>query len=390
MLIITLLKGVPARTTKVVTLGGILKREEMDIVLNPHDIKAVEAADFFKRSVGGKVIALSMGPDQKLIPIIKPFFDAEVHGIDEIVILSDRRMAGSDTWATSYTLSLGIKKILDVHVSAVQELIDAIKKYAYSEKVRNVASELYHKNLLPNRIYSNLKSVSNNLIDLYLSGKISTEKVLSVLEEEEERIMKFVVVAGVKTTDGETGSVGPQVAEAVSSLLKKEIPHATYVEDIDVKSDKIRIERKLGNLLQIVEMDMPSLLTVGENYRPRTTSATEQINVRMNNYKGKVFEPIKWNGDDIGADPSKMGLSGSPTIVGPGVDVGKPPVQKVIGKTFVFLKRVEKIEHEGKFLGPFDEGDIADNLPEEILQKLVMEGSVTRFNLDILVREIIA
>ncbi|MDA4114665.1 MAG: hypothetical protein OK474_11525, partial [Thaumarchaeota archaeon] len=127
MLIIALLKGVPARTTKVVTVGGVLRREEMEIVLNPHDLKAVEAADFVKRRVGGKTVALSMGPDIKLSPLMKPLYKAEVFGVDEAFILSDRKMAGADTLATSYAVSLGVIKVVERHTKPVEELIALIK-----------------------------------------------------------------------------------------------------------------------------------------------------------------------------------------------------------------------------------------------------------------------
>lgn len=43
MLTNVFLKGVPARTTQVVEVGGVLNLEAMDIVLNPHDAKANEA-----------------------------------------------------------------------------------------------------------------------------------------------------------------------------------------------------------------------------------------------------------------------------------------------------------------------------------------------------------
>ena len=72
LLIVVLLKGVPARTTQAITVGGVLNREAMDLVLNPHDAKAVEAADYLKRRVGGKTAALTMGPDMKLIRLMKP------------------------------------------------------------------------------------------------------------------------------------------------------------------------------------------------------------------------------------------------------------------------------------------------------------------------------
>jgi electron transfer flavoprotein alpha/beta subunit len=52
MLIICLLKGVPAKTTQVVTVSGVLKREEMELVLNPHDVKVLEAAYYVKRDYG--------------------------------------------------------------------------------------------------------------------------------------------------------------------------------------------------------------------------------------------------------------------------------------------------------------------------------------------------
>jgi len=66
LLVIVLLKGVPARTTQAIQIGGVLNREAMDLVLNPHDAKAIEAADFLKRRVGGKVVALSSTQDRPL------------------------------------------------------------------------------------------------------------------------------------------------------------------------------------------------------------------------------------------------------------------------------------------------------------------------------------
>ncbi|MDG7028278.1 MAG: electron transfer flavoprotein subunit beta, partial [Nitrososphaerota archaeon] len=74
MLVIVLTKGVPARTTQAAQVGGVLNREAMELVLNPHDAKAVEAADYVKRRVGGKTVALSMGPDTKLVPLMKPLY----------------------------------------------------------------------------------------------------------------------------------------------------------------------------------------------------------------------------------------------------------------------------------------------------------------------------
>ena len=392
MLVVVLLKGVPARTTQVMTVGGNLNREAMDLVLNPHDAKAVEAADYIKRRVGGKAVALSMGPDMKLVPLMKPLFDAEVLGIDEEFVLSDRKMAGSDTLATSYAVALGVKKLVERHTKPIDEVAGAIRKSGYSDSVRARASELYRANLLPNRIYTELPSIRDSIVHRFLEGRVTAETALAELAIEKERVSKFVVVAGIKTTDGETGSVGPQVAEGVSELLGMVLPHATYVEDFEVDPDAntIESERKIGYLSQRLVMQLPALLTVSTEYRPRSAPAASQVEVRANSYRGKVFQAFKWTADDLGADPKRLGLLGSPTIVGTGVEVGKPPVQKTVGSTLVFLKKTDPLEFEGKKYGPFAPGDLANSLPEAMVSDLKANGVVGIFGYDLLAQELLA
>ncbi|HUI85978.1 MAG TPA: hypothetical protein VLY21_02335 [Nitrososphaerales archaeon] len=390
MLIIVLVKGVPARTTKVVSVGGVLNRAEMDIVLNPHDAKAVEAADFVKRRVGGKIIAMSMGPDQKLFPIMRPLYQAEVYGVDEEYVLSDRKMAGADTLATSYAVSLGVKKAVEIHLKALDEVIQAIRKDGYSDAVRAVAKRLYDANMLPNSVYSELPAVGDSIVQRFLGGALTPSEAVALVEEQKELVSKFIIISGMKTTDGETGSVGPQVAEAVSELLGKQLPHATYVEDFDVDPQTLIVEseRKMGYLSQTLEMELPALLTIETEYRAREPGASNQLAARHNNYRGKVLSGMKWTADDLGADPKRLGLSGSPTIVGPGIDIGKPPVQKVIGKSLVFSRRVDSMVVEGKTLGPFERGDLADGVPADLLAKLRQDGSVALFTYEMMTGEL--
>jgi electron transfer flavoprotein beta subunit len=391
LLIIALIKGVPARTTQVVEVGGVLNREAMDIVLNPHDAKAVEAADFVKRRVGGKVVALSMGPDMKLIPIMKPLFDSEVFGVDEECVLSDRKMAGADTLATSYAVALGIVKVVQRHVQPLDEMIGAIKKGGYSDVPKAKALELYRANLIPNSVYSELPAIDDSIVQRFLKGELTTQQAVSLLEAEKDKVSRFIVISGMKTTDGETGSVGPQVAEGVSELLGKVIPHATYVEDFDVDPRSLTVvsERRLGYLTQQLEMSLPALLTISSEYRPREPVASNQLLVRYNNYRGKVLTAMKWTADDLGADPQRLGFAGSPTIVGPGIDIGKLPVQKLVGRSNVFLKRVETFESGGSKYGPFDRGDLADGLPADVLAGLKSQGSVGQFDYGMLGEELV-
>lgn len=363
-----------------------MNREAMDIVLNPHDSKSIEAADFVKRRVGGKIVALSMGPDMKLIPIMKPLFDAEVYGVDEECVLSDRKMAGSDTLATAYAVVLGIRKVLERHTKPIDQLVEAIRKYGYSDAVRAKAAELYNSDLLPNRIYSQLPSVRDSIVQTFLEGKLTAEQAVAMLEKEKEALSRFIIVSGIKTTDGETGSVGPQVSEGVSELLGKVVPHATYVEDFDVDPDTLLVEseRKIGSLSQRLEMELPALLTISTEYRPRGPTASDQTRVRYNNYRGKVLQAIKWTADDLGADPQRLGLAGSPTIVGPGIEIGKPPVQKLVGRSNVFVGHSDEVEFEGKKFGPFDRGDLADGLPIGLLQQLTARGLTGSFTYEMM------
>ncbi len=369
----------------------MLNREAMDLVLNPHDAKAVEAADFLKRKVGGKAVALSMGPDMKLVPLMKPLYGAEALGIDEEYVLSDRKMAGSDTLATSYAVSLGVKKLAERHIAPVRSVADAIRSSGYSEAVRARARELYLANLLPNRAYSELPSIHDSIVDRFLSGKVTSETALSELSAEEEKLSRFVILSGIKTTDGETGSVGPQVAEGVSELLGRVVPHATYVEDLDVDDHAatLTVGRKIGYLSQSLEMQLPALVTVSTEYRPREPLASGQREARYNCYRGKVYQAFKWTADDLQADPKRLGLVGSPTIVGTGVDVGKPPVQKTVGSSMVFLRAQEKVDFSGSSYGPFTAGDLATGLPEGLLSALKAEGAVGVFGFDLLAKELL-
>jgi len=388
MLIITLLKGVPSKTTQSASLTGILNRESMEIVLNPHDLKAVEAADNIKQRVGGKIIALTMGPEVKLSPIVKRLYTAQVYGVDEPVILSDRKMAGADTLATAYAVAAGVKSVVERHLGAIDEVIGAIG--GDRDALLAKAEELYGRNLLPNSVYSKLPAVRDSIVNSVLNGELQPEAARELLEAIRLELGRFIVVAGIKTTDGETGSVGPQVAEGLSELYGRLVPHATYVERFEIEADMEHIvaDRVLGQVSQRLRMSLPCLLTISDEYEQAQPNPLGQRTVRRNNYMGKTQGPIVWTADDIHADPLRLGLGGSPTIVGPGIDVGKPPVQKVVGRSLVFLSHLDRIELDGKAYGPFDKGDLADGLPEQLIGQLRANGSVGPFTMEALTEEL--
>ncbi len=177
--------------------------------------------------------------------------EALYRGADDGVLITDRRFAGSDTLATSYALSLAARKI----------------------------------------------------------GNFD------------------LIVCGRQAIDGDTAQVGPQVAE------KLNIPQITYVEEIlDVDNKKINVKRRLENGVETLEAPYPLLLTVhGSAPDCRTRNAKLLMKYKhacthaelvheaedylrlhdMHSY----LDITEWSVDDLDADLTWLGLSGSPTKV---------------------------------------------------------------------------
>jgi len=82
-------------------------REGVPSIINPYDVHAIEAALQIREQTGGKVIVITMGPPQAE----EALREAIAMGADDVRLISDRMFAGSDTWATSYTLFKAIQKI---------------------------------------------------------------------------------------------------------------------------------------------------------------------------------------------------------------------------------------------------------------------------------------
>ena len=111
MNIVVCIKQVPDTTDVCIDPDtGTLIREGVESIINPFDMYAIEEGVRLRERVGGKVTVLSMGPPQ----VESSLRESISMGIDEAILLSDRAFAGSDTWATSYTLAAGIRKIGNV------------------------------------------------------------------------------------------------------------------------------------------------------------------------------------------------------------------------------------------------------------------------------------
>jgi len=106
--IIVCIKQVPGiADVKINPETNTLIREGISSIINPFDMYAIEEGLLLKEKFGGKVTVISLGPPQS----INALKEAIGMGADEAIQLSDRAFAGSDSWATSYTLALAIKKM---------------------------------------------------------------------------------------------------------------------------------------------------------------------------------------------------------------------------------------------------------------------------------------
>jgi electron transfer flavoprotein beta subunit len=225
MHIIVLVKQVPdTAEVKINRETNTLIRDGVPSIINPYDRYAIEEALRLREKHGGKVTAVTMGPPQAADALK----EAVSLGVDEVVLLSDRAFAGADTWATSYALAQGIRKIGD--------------------------------------------------FDL--------------------------VIAGKQAIDGDTAQVGPETADMLG------IPFVAYTRKIEkVEGSTMVAERLMDEGYDVVETSLPALITVvKEINEPRVPSLKGKM-------KAKSLKVTPWTAADIGADPDKIGLKGSPTQV---------------------------------------------------------------------------
>ena len=187
-----------------------------------------------------------------------PFRAAEIirealyRGADNGIVLSDRAFAGSDTLATSYALSCAIRKM----------------------------------------------------------GKID------------------VILCGRQAIDGDTAQVGPQVAEKLG------MNQITYAEEIlKVSKGKIRVKRRIEKGIEVLEGPLPMVITVNSSApdcRPRNAKRLmkfkyaripNELQASNEDYMGQLTQDRsylhigEWSVNDIIAEASELGLSGSPTKV---------------------------------------------------------------------------
>ena len=102
-------KQVPDTTDIKWTENNTIQREGVESVINPCDVYATEFALNLKKELKYiEITAFTMGPNQASDMLRKLL----ALGCDDAVLISDRKFAAADTYATGLTISTAIKKVL--------------------------------------------------------------------------------------------------------------------------------------------------------------------------------------------------------------------------------------------------------------------------------------
>jgi electron transfer flavoprotein beta subunit len=113
-----------------------------------------------------------------------------------------------------------------------------------------------------------------------------------------------LILCGAWSYHGNTGQVGPQVAELL------QLPHVSFVAELSfVDPTRLRLRSEWESDFVVTEVELPALLTVVESLnKPRHASM-------MGILAARDKQVHQWGLDEIGLEPKDVGLSGSPSRV---------------------------------------------------------------------------
>ncbi|MFZ6031653.1 MAG: electron transfer flavoprotein subunit beta/FixA family protein [Chloroflexota bacterium] len=255
---IVLVKQVPDTrnvTGEVMTAEGTINRAALPAIFNPEDLNALEMALQVKERYGGRVTVLTMGP-LKAADVLR---DALFRGADQVVLLSDRKFAGADTQATSYTLKCAIEKLKPFDLLFCG-------RQAIDGDTAQVGPQVAEKLDIPQITYAEaVVSIEDRKVVVQRAFDLGTELVRCTL---------------------------PCLLTVVTSANRARPPSARQ-----------RIEKKLA----AVPAEYPALLQQWPEFE---SEAALDTYLAERNLKIPV-----WTAADLDAEDVALGLSGSPTQV---------------------------------------------------------------------------
>jgi electron transfer flavoprotein beta subunit len=255
---VVLVKQVPDTanvTGKAMKDDGTVNRAALPAIFNPEDLNALEMALRVKDQHGGQVTVLTMGPP-RAAEVLR---EALYRGADRVVLLTDRKFAGSDTLATSYALKCAVAKI------GGYDLV-LCGRQAIDGDTAQVGPQVAEKLGLPQITYADaILSLKGREVVVHRAFPLGTETVRCTL---------------------------PCLLTVVGSANRPRPPSA-----------RLTIARKLA----ATPLEYGSLLEKWPEFE------TEEA---LDAYLGErdLRIPV-WTAADVGAEEDRLGLSGSPTKV---------------------------------------------------------------------------
>ena len=259
---VVLVKQVPDTaniTGKAMKDDGTVNRAALPAIFNPEDLNALEMALQVKDQHGGQVTVLTMGPP-RAAEILR---EALARGADRVILLTDRKTAGSDTLATSYALKCAVERI-----GATMDNHDLVfcGRQAIDGDTAQVGPQVAEKLGLPQITYAeSIESLQDDEIIVQRALPLGTETVKCKL---------------------------PCLLTVVGSANQPRPPS---------------IRRMMANKMAATPFEYAALLEKWPEFE------TEEALERYLDERG--LQITVWSAADVGADYSRVGLLGSPTKV---------------------------------------------------------------------------
>ncbi len=227
---------------------GTVNRAALPAIFNPEDLNALEFALRVKdQRDDAEIIIITMGPPRAADIIREGLY----RGVDKGILITDRKFAGSDTLATSYAISLAIKKLTPFNmVVAGRQAIDG--------DTAQVGPQVAEKLSIPQITYA--------------------EEFLGF--DGDKVTIKRRLERGVETLKAD----GPVLITVHSSAAPCRVRNAKLVMKYKYARTEIELQEAAEDYIQLLEN------------RP-------------------YLQITQWSVGDLKADISLLGLSGSPTKV---------------------------------------------------------------------------
>ncbi len=255
---VVLVKQVPDTaniTGKAMKDDGTVNRAALPAIFNPEDLNALEMALEVRDQHGGDVTVLTMGPP-RAAEVLR---EALYRGADRVILLTDRKTAGSDTLATSYALKCAVERIGEYDlVFCGRQAIDG--------DTAQVGPQVAEKLGLPQITYAeSIESLQGDELTVQRALPLGTETVQCTL---------------------------PCLLTVVGSANQPRPPSA---------------RRMMAYKLAATPHEYPALLEKWPEFETVET---------LEHYLAERQQKITvWSAADVQADYSRVGLTGSPTKV---------------------------------------------------------------------------